>query len=1203
MGNSLVMTRKALAGVATVAILASQLVVAPMARAAETKFSDVPSNEWYAEYVAKLTEMKVIEGYSDGTYKPNNSVNRAEMSKIATMLAKETGVIADTNDIVGSPTFSDVPADQWYYGYVSVLAKNKILEGYRDASGNLTGRFGPGDFVNRAEASKILLLAAGIPSKLTPATPFVDVNPSDWFYEYVTSAYNWSILDGYKLADNKTLTGYFGPGDQVTRAQIAKIAVLAQNPVERNSENSNENNANQNMTNGNTNAVSKVSFEAAMSSQTPASKILAGGTAYNDVLKLDLTAGNDEDVKVTEITVNHLGNSKSADITGVLVVDRDGVRHGSIITFSDGKATINLGTNPIVVAAGTTHTVTVQVNFSAAIATAGSFKAEVPANGIKGLGAKSNGTVAVKGTFPITGPEYQLLPGNNIGKIEVTSGTGIGTSLDLGVTKKPVSSFKLAEMSSNEEVALTELTVYNNGTSADGDVKNLTLVSNGEELAMVEQTTNRYARFVLNKPLTLTKGGTKTLDIQVDVVNGSSRTIQFLIMNDYDLKVSGLTSKAFLLPTTTGNFPVGEVANTTSTINEGSLILSRATTSPSGEIANGIDDTVVAEYKVEAFGEDIEIQGGTLGLVDNDMGGVAYTNPALPAVTNNPFTGSIRLMNASGSTIHSVSATDFNGNAALTVQTFNSPYTVKAGTTATLRIVGNVKEAAVNGTEVLASLGNLRIKKVASNKYQTLGNTAAGNGLVVSKANVIVSKNTATASESIVAGGSNQLIGAFDVKATNTGDVRVTNINLSVAGNTNITNLRLRKATDGKEGALLGSPVANPAATNNTFSVSGSLNVTKGTTVTVNVYADVTTNAAGNIEVTIPANGISGNAQGADVTAPALAATLQTYTTTASGNVAVALTNNVSNSRVVTAGASNEAIMSFSIKAEDKEAMRLNKLTVEINGAMNAPASVQSVVLMRNGQAIAPATSLLLSGGDYTVEFTGLNQEIARNQTAQFSVAVNLVNSNAFVAGGVITASVTAFEVTGVASGQLVVSTSYDHDNNPGTAPIAWAGINGTVNLTLQKVTPTIAPQGVDRNDVPGTETNVASFKVVASGTEDMVIDEINFNVAGAKAAVITNVRLYVLQGNQEVLIASPVANEAAGVVTVNPTGGYKISAGSEAIFVVKANTSGVKGALDNASLKLSIAANQLEYTYMSNGAPVNATAPTSTVEFSTIRF
>jgi len=165
--------------------------------------------------------------------------------------------------------------------------------------------------------------------------------------------------------------------------------------------------------------MSNASFEATLSSSTPTGVTLATGTAFNTVAKLDLTAGNEEDVKVTSFTIMHRGLSPDFVVNGVLVVDKDGMRHGNIVSFSDSKAIVDFTTNPIVVTKGTTHTVSIQTNFMVQAGFSGTYKVEVPANGIKAYGVTSGGMVAVKGTFPIAGPEYPLVNGNNIGAVKV----------------------------------------------------------------------------------------------------------------------------------------------------------------------------------------------------------------------------------------------------------------------------------------------------------------------------------------------------------------------------------------------------------------------------------------------------------------------------------------------------------------------------------------------------------------------------------------------------------------------------------------------------------------------------------------------------------------------------------------------------------------------------------------------------------------
>lgn len=1094
MGNSLVLTRKALAGAATVAILASQLVVAPMVRAAEMSFSDVPSNEWYAQYVSQLTDMGIIDGYSDGTYKPNNSVNRAEMSKIATKLATMTGVIKDANDISGAPSFSDVPSDQWFYGYVSALAKNKILEGYRDGNGNLTGRFGPGDFVNRAEASKILLLAAGIPSKLTPATPFIDVNPSDWFYEYVTSAYNWSILDGYKLADNVTLTGYFGPGDQVTRAQIAKVAVLAQSPVDRVTKeplNSNSNmvsNANMNSSNMNTNApMSNVSFEAALSSATPANKTLATGTAFNDVLKVDLTAGNDEDVKVTGFNLTQRGISTNAVVNGVLVVDKDGMRHGNIVSFSENNAMIDMSGNPLIIKAGTTHTVTVQVNFNA-INVTGTFKAEVPANGIKAYGVTSGGMVAVKGTFPISGPEYPLVNGNNIGAVKVDNVqiTAATQEVDLGLKNKEVSKFKFEESSSNEEVALSELTLFNNGNTSDTDLENISLVGpDGTILSTVKNTSNRYVTFNLaSKPYIIPKGSSRNLSVKVDIVNGSTRTIQFVVSNDYDVKVKGATSGAFLLPTagtSDTSFAIGDATgNNTLQVKEGTLTVSKDTTSPSGEVSRGSTDVVIASYKVEAAGEDIEIQGGRLDI----------------ATASANLKSTIKLVNGSGVTLHSFNVADagtrLNGTLEGTdnIDRFNNYYTVKAGMKGRIDVVVSLADAATAGQTLLARIGDLKIKKVASNKTGTAAEATVvtGNTMTITAASVSVSKNAATGDTNIVKGATMQKIGSFNLTTTNAESVSISSVNVDLTGLVTawgITNMKLYKGS-----TQLGSTRATPTATNNTFGISGELNIDKASSVTVDIYADISASStATTVQATLSTGAISGtSASSISLTnVPASNVALQSNPVVDNGTVSINKSTDSLKSRVLSAG-ETASVFSFEVKASNREDMRLERAKVAFPAAA---ASVTSVELWDGATKVAGPLTLT----DGVADFSGINSTIEKNKTKVYTVKAMLSTSSSFNSDRELVGALHYYEVVGSSSGlrtqrlagsSVVGSSAYSQEfalNDLIYAYDADAANDGFGVVTTAGTTPVTNLTTTAANDVLGRMATLGTDLVATGAT------------------------------------------------------------------------------------------------------------------------
>lgn len=123
-------------------LLVSIVAISPIASA----FSDVFSTSPYSRAIQALQEKGVIQGYSDGTFKPSATLNRAEFLKI--ILGSRGG------DFTGSSCFPDV-ASEWFAPYVCTAKKEGIVAGYPD------GSFKPGQTITFVEAAKILSLAYG----------------------------------------------------------------------------------------------------------------------------------------------------------------------------------------------------------------------------------------------------------------------------------------------------------------------------------------------------------------------------------------------------------------------------------------------------------------------------------------------------------------------------------------------------------------------------------------------------------------------------------------------------------------------------------------------------------------------------------------------------------------------------------------------------------------------------------------------------------------------------------------------------------------------------------------------------------------------------------------------------------------------------------------------------------------------------------
>lgn len=111
----------------------------------ESSFSDVDEEDWYFGYVMHALDLGVVEGYDDGTFRPNDSVNRAEA---LTMLLRMADV--DDESSTSGLDFDDLAEEDWYYDEVGLGVDYGLVEGYDD------GTFKPGGSITRAEAATIV---------------------------------------------------------------------------------------------------------------------------------------------------------------------------------------------------------------------------------------------------------------------------------------------------------------------------------------------------------------------------------------------------------------------------------------------------------------------------------------------------------------------------------------------------------------------------------------------------------------------------------------------------------------------------------------------------------------------------------------------------------------------------------------------------------------------------------------------------------------------------------------------------------------------------------------------------------------------------------------------------------------------------------------------------------------------------------------
>ena len=173
-------------------------------------FTDIDSSHWAYNAISHLAANFILNGYLDGSFKPEHNITRAEFAKI---------IVSASNkyDYSATSSFTDVSEKDWYYTYVASAYKNGYITGYPD------GSFRPDDNITRADICTIvgratgkILLAPGISAK-----SFSDMEQiPEYAINCVVALTGDGIVNGYN-------DGSFRPRAYATRAQTAKIIYSA----------------------------------------------------------------------------------------------------------------------------------------------------------------------------------------------------------------------------------------------------------------------------------------------------------------------------------------------------------------------------------------------------------------------------------------------------------------------------------------------------------------------------------------------------------------------------------------------------------------------------------------------------------------------------------------------------------------------------------------------------------------------------------------------------------------------------------------------------------------------------------------------------------------------------------------------------------------------------------------------------------------
>ncbi|MCD7948202.1 MAG: S-layer homology domain-containing protein [Oscillospiraceae bacterium] len=181
----------------TATVLALALVVAMLPAASAATYSDVHGH-WAEDAIFRLSELGILTGYEDGTFRPDQTVSHAEL---ATILNRLLGFPAVEGTVAG------MDASAWYYDGVSALLNQRFI-------------YAPnGDFnaaATREQAVYMIANAFGLTSYKTTPGFTDDDDVSEFIRPFLVIMRNLGYLGGYS-------DGTFRPHNTITRAEVVTI--------------------------------------------------------------------------------------------------------------------------------------------------------------------------------------------------------------------------------------------------------------------------------------------------------------------------------------------------------------------------------------------------------------------------------------------------------------------------------------------------------------------------------------------------------------------------------------------------------------------------------------------------------------------------------------------------------------------------------------------------------------------------------------------------------------------------------------------------------------------------------------------------------------------------------------------------------------------------------------------------------------------
>ncbi len=596
------------------------------------------------------------------------------------------------------------------------------------------------------------------------------------------------------------------------------------------------------------------------------------GSARVPVLAVNLTASNSGAVTVTGINFHKTGVLSDSSISGAylthngqVVAQYNSISNG-VISFSGMSLSIPAGQT---------------MEYQLAIDTAGGLSA----GNTTGFSLSSasdvtawnsaNTAVTPTGSFPLNGNTFTVttVTSPSLATLAITS-SSIGTTVTAGTQGNIVGAYTFNV--ANNKVYLKSLNFHVIGSANKGDIRNVKLLVNGTQvgntLATVGQDGTAY--FDLSSNPGILNTGNNNVQIVADVMGSPSYYFQFELLNGYDVYAVDRQYNVPISVTNKGG------AGTQVGIQQGQITVNQDLNTPSGNIAKGQSQVILAKYDIYAAGEavkvkyldfNIQLTGLASGAkLSDQIQNVSLTDDAgnqVGSSINQPPSSLVCAAgvpdanltvtaagNATASSTGNVTYADCFGSSGSNIN-----YVIPANTTRVLSLKADVQSTATFSSIAANLSGNTsNLQGMISSQ---IGSSSGVNGVALTLVNssLTVSQNNALGTQNVSAGTQGVKIGSYTFGASSAEGANVNTLSIRLTdGTTTAAFQNLKVIVNGAQFGTTQGVVSG----NTTYSFSGTaFNVPKGGSANVDVYADTLSNATGTFSPATTLEGYSGVGQ------------------------------------------------------------------------------------------------------------------------------------------------------------------------------------------------------------------------------------------------------------------------------------------------------------------------------------------------------